>query len=248
MEFIPKDQNDHADRIANAAIDKELQIQDVVAEYFDRSSTWPSSSPQIKEPAPVSPPGRTLNPFSNLKLRPISPLPQYHPNNLTGASKPLSSVLKPSAHVMFQGDDVQTSDSELTRTIKSLGSTKTDRFWHRHPDRLSISDESSSTASEEDAYSKPSMPEIIPGPAIVTVTTTGGADESENGKDADKKEQEVCKPAQQCAQRFLTSVAVNVDSEAGARPTIKLSEADCDRLVSAVLERLKKKKLGTPDD
>lgn len=249
MEFIPKDQNVHADRIANAAIDKELQIQEVVTEYFDRSSAWPSSSPQIKEPAPASPPGRILTPFSNLKLRPVSPLPHHHPtvnNDITGGSKPLASALKStSAHVMFHGDDVQTSDSELTRTIKSLSSTKADRFWHRDMDRLSISDESSTTASEEDGYFKPAVPEGIPGPA--TVVTTGGVSGNESGEDAGEEEQEFCKPA--CAPRFRTSVLANEDPGVKlARSTIQLSEADCDRLVSAVIERLKKNKLGAPAD
>jgi len=135
MEFIPKEHNFHADRIANVAIDKELQIQEVVSNYFDRSDGAWQGSPQ-KELAPVSPPARILSPFSNLKLRPLSPLREAHSTKntviSTGIIKPLASALKRSTNVTITqpripvGDDAQTSDSVLTRTIKSA---KADKFW-----------------------------------------------------------------------------------------------------------------------
>lgn len=102
---------------------------------------------------------------------------------------------------------------------------------------MSISDEgSTSTASEEEGCFKPSLKtsENVPGPAAASAR--GSADESGE----DKEQQEFCKPR--------GSGAANVEDPTVAASavgsTIQLSEADCDRLVEAVIERLKKTRLA----
>lgn len=256
MEFIPKEHNFHADRIANAAIDKELQIQEVVSNYFDRSSAAWQASPPNKEPAPVSPPARILTPFPNLKLRPVSPSRKPHP---TGIIKPQASALKNSARnvtisqpripVMSCGDDVQTSDSDLTRTIKSLTGAKTDRFW---ADRLSISDEAStSTASEEDCFFKSSVTvENVPGIVAASAATGRGSEDDSTGEDAyhDEPEQEFCKSAEPSHRSGAANAVDPATAASAGGSTIQLSEVDCDRLVEAVIERLKKTRMANPND
>lgn len=225
MEFIPKEHNVHADRIANAAIDKELQIQEAVSNYFDRSNgAWQHGSPQT-EPTPA----RVLS-----KLRPASPPLDVHCKNAgtiksaTKASARNVSITLPRVPVM--SDDMQTSDSDLTRTIESLATYKADRFW---ADRLSISDEAStSTASEVDddddleGYCRSSLK---------TGEKRAPAAANGRGSGDDSREEQA-------------AAAAAEDPAPGGSQTIQLSEADCDRLVEAVIERLKKTRVPNSND
>ena len=248
VEFVPKDQNVLADSIANAAIDKELQIQQVVSEYFDRCGAWPAATPN-KSPAPI--------PFSSPKLRShVSPLsPQRRNQNLdsnkattiSAGPKPLSSALKASApsrsaNVVFQAS---MSNSELKRTMINC-SKLSDSFWHEDLDRLSISDESSITESEEERCFKQLMaysrPEISAPPAATTASSNVNMacnDNVDNGMNVDSSENEAefSKPASS------SSISVNAGL-APAPSSIQLSEADYDRVVTAVISKLKNTKLA----
>jgi len=117
---------------------------------------------------------------------------------------------------------------------------------------LSISDEAStSTASEEDSgYFKPSLKtsENVPGPAAAIASARGSGDES--GEDVcDEEQQEFCKPRGSGAPNHVEDPTAAAACAVGS--TIQLSEADCDRLVEAVIDRLKKTRLAenqTPID
>lgn len=259
VEFIPKDHNVHADPTANAAIDKALQIQEVVTEYFDWSGAWPATP---NKAAPVSPvPLRAPTPFSNRKLRSVSPLLAQHQHqnqNLninripttTAGSKPQPSTLKMvpsrSGNVLRQASmtkESRVSNSEPSGTMaKSLNCSKfSDRFWHEDLDRLSISDESSSTESEEESYFKQFLASSLPetsAHAPATATTRNVNMASDGDIDSSENEEEFSRSAS--SHRLCTSnKSVSVDL-ASAHSAIQLSDADCDRLVAAVISRLKK--------
>ena len=266
MEFIPRDQNDHADRIANATLDKELQIQEVVSEYFDRSDAWPATPNKSTpiSPVPISPvPAKGLTLFSNPKLRSVSPQAQHQHQNQnlninkvntsTAGSKPLSSALKrtplKSANVVFPAGSMakesRAKNPVLTRTVtKSLnGSKVSDSFWSEDLDILSISDESSITESEEESYFKQFMasclPEISAHAAATTPKNVNIASDDTDSGDVENSENE--QPSKSASSHRLCTSSTSVN--AGLAPThsaIQLSEADYDHLVTAVINRLKK--------
>ena len=271
VEFIPKNQNTHADHIANAAIDKELQIQQVVTEYFDRSGAWPISP--IDKSAPVSPvPARAQIPFSSPKLRSISPQHQkqnLNTNNVTNdseGSKPISSALKttPSRRgtvevQVSKTKEPRASNSELhTSTIKSF--KVSDCFWHKDLHRLSTSDESSITESDEDSYFKLFKASCLPEDSCthaaaatttsnISVASDDDSHDTENGDVDSSENEEVFSSCSASSHRLRSTSAkpvINVSSAgvASGPSEIDLSESDYDHLVTAVISRLKKTRLA----
>ncbi|XP_073396422.1 uncharacterized protein [Physcomitrium patens] len=255
MEFISKDQNTHAGRIANEAIDKDLQIQEVMTEYFNRGmSNWPVA--QFREPVLISPPSRVSTTLSTINPRPVSPDSQsdfdMKKDSPIAGSRPLSLFLQTlitrrkahanslQARVKSRLDDIQTSNSNVTRIIKNFShKLKSDGFWNQDPDRLSIYDESSSTESEGQGCFETFTPEATgPVPSASAMVTSDENNESDEGEDVDSDFSKLSldSPPLQCT----TSSSRIADAVAADLCAVQLSEADYDRLVSAVIDRLKK--------
>lgn len=202
LEYIPKDYNLHADRIANEAIDKELQIAEVVSDYFDRPG-W-ASKEQTSAPA-----------FPHLKLKPVSPLPQNPNKDFSGK---VSSFKGKKVRSIGTKDKVvspnENPESELTRTMKSLH-MRNSNYWEDEIDRLSISDVSSSEDSPVEE-----RPNVPPAEA-----------KSDTDEDGESGEENLYLPHRP-----------NIATSASNAESTLLSEADYDRLVTAVIQRLKKTK------